>query len=98
MTSGRQLLRALPLRSGLPCITSAFTAPADVERCLTVLAFQINSGEEVEGVDVTGLTGLCRSPGRLDVKVPSARLARLGDVASGWLPAVLSHARDKPAH
>lgn len=38
-----------------PCITSAFTAPADVERCLTVLAFHINSGE-VEGIDVTGLT------------------------------------------
>jgi len=30
-------------------------APADVERCLTVLAFHIDSGE-VEGVDVRGLT------------------------------------------
>ena len=38
-----------------PCITSAFTAPADVERCLTVLAFHIDSGQ-VEGVDVNGLT------------------------------------------
>jgi hypothetical protein len=38
-----------------PCITSAFMAPADVERCLTVLAFHIDSGE-VEGVDVSGLT------------------------------------------
>src|SRR6266511_6303626 len=38
-----------------PCITSAFMAPAVVERCLTVLAFHIDSGE-VEGVDVSGLT------------------------------------------
>ena len=37
-----------------PCITSAFTMPADVERCLVVLAFHIDSGE-VEGVDVSGL-------------------------------------------
>lgn len=38
-----------------PCITSAFMAPADVERCLTVLAFHIASGE-IDGVDVNGLT------------------------------------------
>ena len=38
-----------------PCITSAFTAPADAERCLTVLAFHIDTGE-VEGVNVNGLT------------------------------------------
>lgn len=38
-----------------PCITSAFTMPADVERCLTVLVFHIDSGE-VDGVDVGGLT------------------------------------------
>lgn len=37
-----------------PCITSAFTMPADVERCRMVLAFHIESGE-VEGVDVHGL-------------------------------------------
>jgi hypothetical protein len=37
-----------------PCITSAFTAPADVDRCHAVLAFHIDSGE-VEGVDVSGL-------------------------------------------
>ena len=37
-----------------PCITSAFTAPADVERCLLLLTFHIDSGE-VEGVEVSGL-------------------------------------------
>ena len=37
-----------------PCVTSAFTMPADVERCRMVLAFHIGSGE-VEGVDVSGL-------------------------------------------
>jgi hypothetical protein len=38
-----------------PCITSGFTMPADVERCLTVLAFHFDSGE-VESVDVSGLS------------------------------------------
>ena len=38
-----------------PCITSAYTMPADAERCLTVLALHIDSGE-VEGVDVSGLS------------------------------------------
>jgi hypothetical protein len=37
-----------------PCITSAFTAPADVERCHLVLSFHIDAGE-VDGVDVSGL-------------------------------------------
>ncbi len=37
-----------------PCVTSAFTAPADVERCRMVLVFHIDSGD-VEGVDVGGL-------------------------------------------
>jgi hypothetical protein len=37
-----------------PCITSAFMAPADVERCRMVLVFHIGSGE-IEGVDVSGL-------------------------------------------
>jgi hypothetical protein len=37
-----------------PCVTSAFTKPADVDRCRMVLAFHIDSGE-VEGVDVSGL-------------------------------------------
>ncbi len=37
-----------------PCVTSAFTAPADVERCHLVLSFHIDSGE-VDGVDVSGL-------------------------------------------
>src|SRR5215207_8103033 len=38
-----------------PCITSAYTMPADAERCLTVLAFHFDSGE-IEGVDVSGLS------------------------------------------
>lgn len=38
-----------------PCTTSAFSMPADQERCRVVLAFHIDRGE-VEGVDVGGKT------------------------------------------
>lgn len=38
-----------------PCITSAFTMPADVERCRMLFVFHIESGE-IEGVEVNGLT------------------------------------------
>lgn len=48
-------LEACPCDMVCPCITSGFTAPADVERCHMVLAFHIDAGE-VEGVDVGGLT------------------------------------------
>src|SRR5512133_1248867 len=48
-------LEACPCDMVCPCITSGFTAPADVERCRMVLAFHIDAGE-VEGVDVAGLT------------------------------------------
>lgn len=48
-------LEACPCDMVCPCITSGFTAPADVERCHMVLAFHIDAGE-VEGVDVAGLT------------------------------------------
>ena len=44
-----------PCDTVCPCITSAFTKPADVERCLLVLVCHIDSGE-VEGVDVSGLS------------------------------------------
>lgn len=37
-----------------PCITSAFTMPADVERCRMLFVFHIESGE-IEGVEVNGL-------------------------------------------
>lgn len=37
-----------------PCLTSAFTRPADRERCNALLFFHINSGE-IEGTDVSGL-------------------------------------------
>lgn len=36
--------------------------------------------------------------GCLHAEVPFAPLARLGDFASGWLPAELSQARNKSAH
>lgn len=38
-----------------PCTTSAFSMPADQERCRVVLAFHVDRGE-VEGVDVSGKT------------------------------------------
>src|SRR5215212_10601707 len=44
-----------PCDTVCPCITSAFTKPADVERCLLVLVCHIDSGE-VEGVDVSDLS------------------------------------------
>ena len=47
-------LEACPCDMVCPCITSGFTAPADVDPCRMVLAFHIDSGE-VEGVDVSGL-------------------------------------------
>jgi hypothetical protein len=47
-------LESCPCDSVCPCATSAFTAPADVERCRIVFAWHIDSGE-VEGVDVSGL-------------------------------------------
>ena len=46
---------ACPCDTVCPCITSAFTMPADVERCLLVLVWHIDSGE-IEGVDVSGLS------------------------------------------
>jgi hypothetical protein len=55
MVLGRNLLRELSLRHGVPCTTSGLTKPADAERCRVVLVFHIDSGE-VEGVDVSGLT------------------------------------------
>lgn len=45
---------ACPCDVACPCITSAFLAPADVERCRMVLAFHVTSGE-IDGVDVSGL-------------------------------------------
>ncbi|HZD69403.1 MAG TPA: DUF1326 domain-containing protein [Actinomycetes bacterium] len=47
-------LEACPCDMVCPCITSGFTAPADVDPCRMVLAFHIDSGE-IEGVDVSGL-------------------------------------------
>ena len=47
-------LETCPCDSVCPCITSAFTAPADVERCHLVLVCHIDSGE-VERVDVSDL-------------------------------------------
>src|ERR687885_171356 len=38
-----------------PCTTSGLTMPADVERCLLVLVFHVDSGE-IDGTDVSGLT------------------------------------------
>ncbi len=37
-----------------PCTWSAFTAPADTERCRALLAFHVDDGQ-VDGVDVAGL-------------------------------------------
>jgi hypothetical protein len=48
-------LEACPCDMVCPCITSGFTAPADVDPCRMVLAFHVDSGE-IEGVDVSGLT------------------------------------------
>jgi hypothetical protein len=45
---------ACPCDVACPCVTSAFNAPADVDRCRMVLAFHITSGE-IEGVDVSHL-------------------------------------------
>lgn len=44
-----------PCDTVCPCITSGFTMPADVERCLLLLVCHIDSGE-IEGVDVSGLS------------------------------------------
>ena len=80
-----------------PCATSAFTMPADVERCLAVLAFHIDSGE-VEGVDVSGLSvvvfidtppvmadGNWRVGMFMDEAASQDQAEKLGDVFSGQL-------------
>lgn len=38
-----------------PCGASSFALPADQERCVVALAFNVSSGE-IEGVDVSGLS------------------------------------------
>lgn len=86
-----------PCDVACPCVTSAFTAPADVERCRTILAFHIASGD-VEGVDVSGLTvamfvdaprvmwdGNWRAGTFMDAAASPEQADKLGAVFSGRL-------------
>jgi hypothetical protein len=49
-----------------PCAISGFGEPADNERCLVLLAFQVDSGD-IDGVDVSGLSyaGVADAPGAM---------------------------------
>lgn len=80
-----------------PCSHSAFSMPADYERCRALLAFHIDSGD-VQGVDVSGLSfamlvdtppvmadGNWRMGLFLDADASAEQADKLGAVLSGSL-------------